>query len=90
MARGSTVRAKHIGQDLLAEMKSIVGGELKSYTELLAEGREESIIRMQSDAVKLGANAIVSVRFTSSTIGGGIAEILAYGTAVIIESDTLK
>jgi len=87
IARGSTVRAKHIGRDFMADIKNLVGGELKGYTELLAEGREEAIYRMQSDAVRLGANAIVSVRFTSSTIGSGIAEILAYGTAVIVEGE---
>jgi len=85
MARGSTVRAKHIGKDLMAEIKNIVGGELKGYTELLAEGREEAIYRMKQDAVRLGANAITCVRFTTSTVTMGAAEILAYGTAVTIE-----
>ena len=69
----------------MAEIKNIVGGELKGYTELLAEGREEAIYRMKQDAVRLGANAITCVRFTTSTVTMGAAEILAYGTAVTIE-----
>lgn len=84
MARGSTIRTKHIGRDMMAEVKSIVGGELKGYTEMLAEGREEAIYRMKEDAVRLGANAIVDVRFSTSTVMQGAAEILVYGTAVKI------
>ena len=87
MARGSTVRAKHIGRDFLADIKNIVGGEIKGYTELLAEGREEAIYRMKSDADRLGANAVICARFTSSTIGTGISEMVAYGTAVLIEDE---
>lgn len=86
-ARGATVRAKHIGRDFMADIKNIVGGELKGYTELLAEGREEAIYRMREDATKMGANAIVSVRFSTSTLAAGAAEILAYGTAVVIEKE---
>lgn len=87
MARGSTVRAKHIGRDFMAEIKNLVGGELKGYTELLADGREEAIYRMKQDARTLGANALVSVRLTTSTITAGAAEVLAYGTAVIIKKE---
>ena len=86
-ARGSTVRAKHLGRDFMADIKNIVGGELKGYTELLAEGREEAIYRMKVDAVRMGANAIVCVRFATSTIGAGAAEVFAYGTAVIIKEE---
>ena len=82
MARGSTVRAKHIGRDVMAGLKNLVGGEIKGYTELLAEGREEAIYRMKVDANNLGANAIIDVRFGTSTLADGLAEILAYGTAV--------
>lgn len=84
-ARGSTVRAKHIGRDFMAEIKNIVGGELKGYTELLAEGREEAIFRMQIDAYNMGANCIICTRIATSTLTGGAAEILAYGTAITIE-----
>lgn len=85
MARGSTVRAKHIGRDVMAGLKNLVGGEVKGYTELLAEGREEAIYRMKVDANDLGADAIVDVRFGTSTLADGLAEILAYGTAVKIQ-----
>ena len=84
-ARGATVRSKHVGSDLAAGLKSIVGGELKGYTELLAEGREEAICRMKADAHEMGANAIVMTRFTTSMIADGAVEVMAYGTAVIVE-----
>ncbi len=82
---GSTVRAKHIGKDLLAGLKNLVGGELTSYTELLSEARQEATDRMVADATRLGANAIVNVRFSTSSISQGAAELFAYGTAVGVE-----
>ena len=82
---GSTVRAKHIGKDILAGLKNIVGGELKSYTELLGEARQEALRRMIEEAQSLGANAVVNVRFSTSSISQGAAELFAYGTAVRVE-----
>ena len=85
LARGSTVRAKHIGRDIAALLKNIVGGEIKGYTELLAEGREEAIYRMQEDALRLGANAVIGFRVSTAMVSQGAVEIMAYGTAVITE-----
>ena len=82
---GSTVRAKHIGRDFMAGLKNIVGGELKGYTELLHEAREEALERMRQQAQSLGANAVVNVRFSTSSIAQGAAELFAYGTAVVVE-----
>jgi uncharacterized protein YbjQ (UPF0145 family) len=82
LVRGSTVRARNIGNDILASLKNIVGGEISDYTKLLAEAREEAISRMLDDAKRLNADAIVNVRFMTSTVGQGMAEIMAYGTAV--------
>ncbi|MDD2464609.1 MAG: YbjQ family protein [Desulfobulbus sp.] len=82
---GSTVRAKHVGRDLMASLKNIVGGELKGYTELLQESRDESISRMQAQATQVGANAIVNVRFSTSSVAAGAAELYVYGTAVTVE-----
>jgi uncharacterized protein YbjQ (UPF0145 family) len=82
---GSTVRAKHIGRDFLAGLKNIVGGELKGYTELLSEAREDAVSRMIEEAESLGANAVVNVRFSTSSIAQGAAELFAYGTAVTVE-----
>lgn len=82
---GSTVRAKHIGRDIMAGFKNIVGGELKGYTELLMEARQEAIDRMMSQAKSVGANAVVNVRFTTSSVAQGAAELFAYGTAVKVE-----
>jgi len=84
---GSTVRARHIGRDILAGLKNIVGGEISEYTELLAEARDEAIRRMIEKARALGANAVVNVRLGSSQVAQGAAEILAYGTAVIVEPE---
>ena len=81
---GSTVRAKHIGKDILAGLKNIIGGELKAYTELLTEARTEALGRMMMDASQRGANAVVNVRFATSSVAGGAAELFAYGTGVII------
>ena len=82
---GSSVRAKHIGKDFLAGLKNIVGGELKGYTELLQESREEATQRMISQAMMTGANAVVNVRFATSAIAEGAAEIYVYGTAVKVQ-----
>ena len=82
---GSSVRAKHAGRDLMAGLKNIFGGELKGYTELLKESRDEAIDRMKSQAKQLGANAIVNVRFSTSSVTAGAAEIYVYGTAVSVE-----
>jgi uncharacterized protein YbjQ (UPF0145 family) len=82
---GSTVRAKHIGKDIMAGLKNIVGGELKGYTELLQEARQEALERMIAQAQSVGANAVVNVRFSTSNITQGAAELFAYGTAVRVE-----
>ena len=82
---GSTVRAKHLGRDIAAGLKNLVGGELKGYTELLSESRQEAIDRMVREAEALGANAVVNVRFSTSSISQGAAELFAYGTAVRVE-----
>lgn len=82
---GSTVRAKHIGRDLMAGLKNIIGGELKGYTELLQEARNDALERMTQQAESLGANAVVNVRFSTSSIAQGAAELFAYGTAVRVE-----
>ena len=81
---GSTVRAKHVGRDFMASLKNLVGGELKGYTELLQESRGEALGRMLEQAESLGANAVVNVRFSTSSIAQGAAELFAYGTAVRI------
>lgn len=85
---GSTVRSKHVGKDLFASLKNIVGGELTAYTELLEESRQEAVGRMIAKAQQLGANAIVGIRFSTSSIAAGAAELFVYGTAVIVERDT--
>lgn len=85
LVQGSTIRAKHVGRDLMAGLKNIVGGELKGYTELLRESRDEALERMVAQAEELGANAVVNVRLATSSVAQGAAEILAYGTAVRVE-----
>lgn len=85
MAKGNTIRARHIGRDIMALLRNIVGGEITDYTKLLAESREQAIDRMKSDAARMGANAVVGVRFATSVLMGGAAELLAYGTAVVVE-----
>ena len=85
LVRGNTIRARHIGQDIKAVLRNIIGGEVVEYTKLLAESREQAIDRMVANAEALGANAILGMRFTTSEIMGGAAELLAYGTAVVIE-----
>ena len=85
LVRGSTVRARHVGRDIMAGLRNIVGGEVSEYTKLLAESREESLRRLEEQAERLGANAVVGMRFMTSVVMGGAAEILAYGTAVVVE-----
>jgi uncharacterized protein YbjQ (UPF0145 family) len=85
VVKGNTVRARHIGRDILAVFKNIVGGEIEEYTKLIAEAREQSLDRMTAEAESLGANAVVNVRFTTSYIMQNASEILAYGTAVVVE-----
>ena len=85
IARGSTVRARNVGQDIFAGLKNLIGGEISEYTKLQAQSREQALQRMQEDAQQLGANAVVNVRLTTSMVMQGCSEILAYGTAVIIK-----
>jgi uncharacterized protein YbjQ (UPF0145 family) len=82
LVRGNTIRARHIGKDILAGLRNLVGGEIAEYTKMLAEAREQSIDRMVEDAKRLGADAVVGVRFTTASMMSGSAELLAYGTAV--------
>ena len=84
VARGSTVRARHLGRDIFAGLKNLVGGEISEYTKLLADAREEALSRMIHDAEKMGADAILNIRFTTSQVMSGSSEILTYGTAVKI------
>jgi uncharacterized protein YbjQ (UPF0145 family) len=85
LVQGSTVRSKHVGKDIFAGLKNIVGGELKAYTELLNESRAEATDRMLAQARAVGANAVVNVRFATSNIASGAAEVMAYGTAVVVQ-----
>lgn len=85
LVRGNTIRVRHIGRDILAVLKGIIGGEIQSYTKMMAEAREQAIDRMIDEARSLGANAVVDVRFTTSYIMTSAAEILVYGTAVVVE-----
>ncbi len=84
---GSTVRARHLGRDIMAGFRGMVGGEIEEYTRLLAEAREEAVRRMTARAEEMGANAVVGTRFITSGIMGGASEIVAYGTAVVIAED---
>ena len=85
LVRGNTIRARHVGKDIIAGLRSLVGGEIGEYTKMLAESREQALDRMTEDARRLGADAIVCMRFTTSPVMQGSAELLAYGTAVKIE-----
>ena len=87
LVQGNTIRAKHVGRDIAASFKNLVGGELKGYTELLTEARRQAIERMMAQAEQLGADAIVNVRFTTSAVASGAAELYAYGTAVRLAPD---
>jgi len=85
LVSGNAIRARHVGKDILAGLRAIVGGEIHEYGKLLAESREQAVDRMMSKAVNLGANGIVSMRFSTSVVMGGAAEVMAYGTAVILK-----
>ncbi|MCF6214661.1 MAG: heavy metal-binding domain-containing protein [Emcibacter sp.] len=85
MVRGSTVQTKHIGRDIMAGLKTIVGGELRGYTELLEQARAQALMRLEDNAKAMGANAVVNIRFTTAAIAANASEILAFGTAVRIE-----
>ncbi len=84
LVRGNTIRARHVGKDILARFKNLVGGEITGYTKMLGESREQAIDRMTAEAKNLGADAIIGIRFTTSSVMQGAAELLAYGTAVRI------
>ena len=85
LVQGSTVRSKHVGRDMMAGIKNIFGGELKGYTELLNEARDEAIDRMKQQASSIGANAILNIRFSTSSVAQGASELYTYGTAVVLE-----
>ena len=85
LVRGNTIRARHIGRDIKAAFKHIIGGEITDYTKLMGESREQALDRMVAQAAQLGANAVVTVRLTTSMLMGGAAEIVAYGTALVVE-----
>ena len=84
LVRGSTIRARHVGRDIMAGLRSLVGGEIVDYTKMMAEAREQAIQRMVEDAEKKGANAVVGMKFTTSMIMSNASEILAYGTGVVV------
>lgn len=85
LVKGNTIRARHLGRDIMAMLRAMVGGEVTEYTKMMAESREQAIQRMIEDAERQGANAIIGMRFTTSMIMGGASEILAYGTGVVLE-----
>jgi len=85
LVRGNTIRARHIGKDISAALRNIVGGEIRDYTKMMAESREQALDRMVEEAKELGANAVLNIRFATSMIMQSASEILAYGTAVIVE-----
>ena len=85
IVRGNTIRARHVGRDIMAGLRNIVGGEVSEYTKLLAEAREQALDRMVEEARGLGANAVIEERFSTSEVMSGAAELLAYGTAVVID-----
>ena len=88
LVRGTSVRGRHMGKDLIASMRNAVGGEITEYTKILSETREQALDRMVDEARDLGANAIITVRFSSSEIATNAAEVLAYGTAVVVEEES--
>ena len=87
LVKGSTIRARHLGKDILAVLKNVVGGEIEEYTKMMAEAREQAIDRLVADAEARGANAVVDLRFSTSYMMSAASEIMAYGTAVVIESE---
>ncbi len=87
LVRGNTIRARHLGRDILAVLKNLVGGEIEEYTKMMAESREQALDRMVAEAQQLGADAVLDVRFGTSYVMGSAAEILAYGNAVLLEKE---
>jgi uncharacterized protein YbjQ (UPF0145 family) len=87
LVRGNTIRARHVGRDIVAGLRNLVGGEIMEYTKLMAESREQALDRMNQEAERMGANGVVGLRFTTSVIMGGAAELLSYGTAVYVEEE---
>jgi len=87
LVRGNTIRARHIGHDIMAHLRNMVGGEISDYTKMIAESREQSVDRMIAEAEKLGANAVVTIRFSTSSMMQSAAELLCYGTAVVVEDE---
>ena len=85
LVRGNTIRARHVGRDITAALRNLVGGEVSEYTKLLGEAREQALDRMTAEARELGANAVLELRFSTSMVMTGAAELLAYGTAVVVE-----
>ncbi len=85
LVKGNTIRARHVGRDIIAALRNLVGGEITEYTKMLAEAREEAVDRLVEQAEEMGANAVVGLRFTTSSVTQGAAELLAYGTAVVLE-----
>ena len=88
LVRGNTIRARHLGHDIMAGLRNIVGGEIEEYTKLMGEAREQALDRLAEEAVRVGANAVVGLRFTTSSVMNGASELLAYGTAVTTEELT--
>jgi uncharacterized protein YbjQ (UPF0145 family) len=87
LVQGNTIRARHLGKDILAGMKNLVGGEIEEYTKMMAEAREQALDRLKAHAEAMGANAVVDVRFSTSYVMGAASEIMAYGNAVLIETE---
>lgn len=87
LVRGNTIRARHLGRDIVAGLRAVVGGEISDYTKMMAESREQALDRMVEEARRVGANAVVGVRFTTSSVMQGASEILVYGTAVTVEPE---
>jgi uncharacterized protein YbjQ (UPF0145 family) len=87
LVRGNTIRARHLGKDVMAKLRNLVGGEISEYTKMMAEAREQAIDRMVEEAEELGANAVICSRFATSMVMQGASELLAYGTAVVVEDE---
>ena len=87
IVRGNSIRARHIGRDIMAGFRNLLGGEIKDYTKMMAESREQALDRMIEQAAQFGANAVITTRFTTSTVMQGAAELLAYGTGVVLEEE---
>jgi uncharacterized protein YbjQ (UPF0145 family) len=85
LVKGSTIRARHLGRDIMAGLRGVVGGEITEYTKMMAESREQALQRMEEEAVAMGANAVIALRFTTSMVMQNASEILAYGTGVVVE-----